>query len=151
MGAAFAPGSGGENQWLASFEGNVFTSDERRFARIAKLVEACPDLRLGGPTIGWTHAAFRHMSRLGHPLFPRTASPPMLIVAAGADRVTDTIATRLFASRLEAAHIVVIEGAQHEILIERDAVRAKFWAAFDRFVADSAPTSSRPVMTPGEI
>ncbi len=141
MGNAFAPGSGGENQWLASFEGNVFTSDEGRFARIAKLVAACPDLRLGGPTIGWTHAAFRHMSRLDHSRFPRSKLNSILIVAAGADRVTDTSATMRLASRLGAA-LVVIDGAQHEILIERDVLRAKFWAAFDEFVAGSASNPS---------
>ena len=150
MGGAFAPGSGGENQWRASFEGNVFTSDEGRFARVAKLVATCPDLRLGGPTIGWTHAAFRHMSRLDKSPFPRTL-PPILIVAAGADRVTDTSATMRLASRLGAARVVVIEGAQHEILIERDVVRAKFWAAFDQFAAGFASKSSQPEMTRGEI
>jgi lysophospholipase len=150
MGGAFAPGSGGENQWLASFAGNVFTSDEGRFARVAKLVVACPDLRLGGPTIGWTHAAFRHMSRVDRSEFPRAALPPMLIVAAGADRVTDTSATIRLASRLGAARLVVIEGAQHEILIERDVLRAKFWTAFDQFVAGAVSKSSQPEMTPGE-
>ena len=150
MGGAFAPGSGRENQWLASFEGNVFTSDEGRFARVANLVAECRDLRLGGPTIGWTHAAFRHMSRLDHPGFPRTALPPTLIVAAGADRVIDTSATIRLASRLGVARLVVIEGAQHEILIERDVLRAKFWTAFDRFVADTVSKPSRPEMTPGE-
>jgi lysophospholipase len=150
MGGAFAPGSGGENQWLTSFAGNVFTSDEGRFARVANLVAACPDLRLGGPTIGWTHAAFRHMSRLDHFRFPRTALPPILIVAAGADRVTDTSATMRLASRLGVARLVVIEGAQHEILIERDVLRATFWAAFDQFVAGFASKSSQPEMTPGE-
>lgn len=151
MGGAFAPGSGGENQWRASFEGNPFTSDEVRFARAAKLVAACPGLRLGGPAIGWTHAAFRHMSRLDYSRFPRTALPPILIVAAGADRVTDTSATRLLASRLDRARIVVIEGVRHKILIERDAARAKFWAAFDRIVAGSASKPSQPKMTQGEV
>ena len=150
MGGAFAPGSGGENQWLASFEGNVFTSDERRFTRIAKLVAACPHLRLGGPTIGWTHAAFRHMSRLDSSRFPRTAAPPVLILAAGADRVTDTYAAQRLASRVGIARMVVIEGVRHEILIERDVVRATFWAAFDQFIAGSASKPSHPAMTPGE-
>ena len=90
------------------------------------------------------------MSRLNKSPFRRTL-PPILIVAAGADRVTDTSATMRFASRLGAARIVVIEGAQHEILIERDVVRAKFWAAFDQFVAGSASKSSQPEMTRGEI
>jgi lysophospholipase len=147
MGGAFAPGSGGENQWLASFEGNAFTSDQGRFARVAKLVAASPDLRLGGPTIGWTHAAFRHMSSLDNSRFPRTTATSILIVAAGADRVTDTSATVRLASRLRPTRIVVIEGAQHEILIERDALRAKFWDAFDQFVVGSASKPSQPEMT----
>jgi lysophospholipase len=149
MGGAFAPGSGGKNQWLASFEGNVFTSDKGRFARVAKLVEACPELILGGPTIGWTHAAFRHMSHLDKSPFLRTASTPVLIVAAGGDQVTDTSATIRLASRLKAVRLVVIDGAEHEILIERDILRAKFWAAFDQFL--SSPPSTRPEMTSSEI
>jgi lysophospholipase len=32
----------------------------------------------------------------------------------------------------------VIEGAKHEILIERDMFRRQFWAAFDQFVPGSA-------------
>ncbi len=149
MGGAFAPGSGGKNPWLASFEGNVFTSDRGRFASVATLVEACPELTLGGPTIGWTHAAFRHMSRLDRSPFLRTASTPVLIVAAGGDQVTDTSATIRLASRLGAARLVIIDGAKHEILIERDVLRARFWAAFDQFLA--SPSSTRPEMTSGEI
>jgi lysophospholipase len=91
------------------------------------------------------------MSRLANYRFPRTTLTPILSVAAGADRVTDTSATKRLASRLGAARMVVVEGAQHEILIERDAVRAKFWAAFDQFVAGSGSQPSEPEVTPGEI
>jgi lysophospholipase len=145
IGDAFAPGSAGESGWLRPFEGNVFTSDERRFARIAKLVAASPSLTLGGPTIGWTHAAFRHMRRLENSTFAPGTLTPMLVVAAGADQVTDTAATERFTSRLgRAARVVVIEGAQHEILIERDFYRAQFWTAFDQFALGSAAGPSRP-------
>jgi lysophospholipase len=134
LGGSFVPGNGPDTLWAAPFEGNVLTSDPVRFARIAKLVEAAPLLRLGGPTIGWTHAAFRVMQRLGEPNFPRRITTPILIVAAGADRVTDTAAAERYASRLRAGRIVVIEGSEHEILIERDVFRRQFWAAFDQFV-----------------
>jgi lysophospholipase len=76
---------------------------------------------------------FRHMSRAEHSRFPRTPLPPILIAASGADRVTDTSATVRFAARLGVAQLGVIEGARHEILKERDAFRAEFWATFDRF------------------
>jgi lysophospholipase len=137
LGGAFVPGNGPDTFWGAPFEGNVFTSDPVRFARVAKLVEAAPGLRLGGPTIGWTHAAFRAMERFGEPNFPRRITTPILIVSAGADSVTETAAAERFASRLRAGRIVVIEGAEHEILIERDVFRRQFWAAFDQFVPGS--------------
>jgi lysophospholipase len=150
MGRAFPPGGDRDSIWLSPFEGNVLTSDERRFARIARLAAAAPELTLGAPTIGWTHAAFRLMRRLDDWKSPPGKSTPMLIVAAGADRVTDTEAAKRLASRLTAAQIVVIEGAQHEILIERDALRAQFWAAFDQFLPRSASKPSQS-MTPSGI
>ena len=137
LGGAFVPGEGPRTLWTAPYEGNVFTSDPVRFARIANLVAATPDLRLGGPTIGWTHAAFRTMKGLNDANFPRSITTPVLIVAAGRDRVTDTAAAERFASRLRAGRIIVIEGAEHEILIEREVLRRQFWAAFDQFVPGS--------------
>jgi lysophospholipase len=39
-----------------------------------------------------------------------------------------------FAARLKGGHAIVIPGARHEILMERDAIRDEFWAAFDAFI-----------------
>ena len=138
LGGAFVPGEGPGNLWSAPFEGNVFTTDPVRFARIASLVESAPQLCLGGPTIGWAHAAFRAMRRFDEPNFARRASTPILIIASGADQVTDTGAAERFAARLRTGRIIVIEGAQHEIMIEREVFRRQFWAAFDQFVPGSA-------------
>ena len=137
LGAAFIPGEGPGNLWSARFENNVFTTDPVRFARIAKLVEAAPHLGLGGPTIGWAHAAFRIRNRFDEPNFPRRLETPILIIGSGADQVIDTAAAERFAIR-RSGRIIVIDGAQHEILIERDGFRRQFWAAFDKFVPGSA-------------
>ncbi len=137
LGGAFIPGDSGSEAWFRPFEGNVWTSDADRFARTAKLVSAAPNLFSSGLTIGWLHAAFRLMRRLDEPNFPRSLTTPVLIVAAGADQVTDTAAAERFASRLRTGRIIVIEGAKHEILIERDVFRRQFWAAFDQFVTGS--------------
>ena len=144
LGGAFLPGGGAASLWSGPFEGNVLTSDAARFERIAKAVEAAPSLCLGGPTIGWLHAAFRHLKRFDEPNFPRRTLTPILIIAAGADRVVDTAAAERFASRLPAGRIIVIEGAQHEIMIERDVVRAQFWSAFDQFVPGTRPSDRPP-------
>jgi len=135
FGGAFAPrGGGSDSVWIGPFAGNVLTSDPVRFARVAGVCAAAPELGLGGPTIGWVSAAFRAMRRFEEPNFPRVIMTPTLIVASGADRVVDVAAADRFASRMRAGRIVVIDGAEHEILIERDVFRDLFWAAFDAFV-----------------
>jgi lysophospholipase len=144
LGGAYAPSASARSVWSDPFAGNVLTSDPIRYARTAKLIESSPELRLGGPTVGWTHAAFRLFGRFEDPNFPRGTVTPILIVAAGGDRVTDTASTELFATRLRAGRIVVIDGAEHEIMIERDFIRAQFWSAFDQFVPGSeAPCADR--------
>ena len=74
------------------------------------------------------------MREFEDPDFPRRTLTPILVVAAGADRVTDTRATERFASRLRAGRLIVVDGAEHEIMMERDIFRDRFWAAFDAFI-----------------
>jgi lysophospholipase len=134
LGGAFAPGGGNSIGAFAPFVGNVLTSDPVRYARTASIVRAEPSIALGGLTIGWLHAASRQMQRFEDPDFPRATTVPTLVIASGADRVTDTRATERFSERLRAGRLIVIEGAQHELLMERDVFRDQFWAAFDAFI-----------------
>jgi lysophospholipase len=134
LGGAFAPGGGNAIGALAPFAGNVLTSDRARYARIASVVKADASIALGGLTLGWLHAAFRQTQRFEDPNFPRATTVPTLVVASGADRVTDTRATERFSERLRAGRLIVIDGAEHELLMERDVFRDQFWAAFDAFI-----------------
>ena len=68
------------------------------------------------------------------------------IVAAGADPVCATPAIERFAARLKAGHAIVIPGARHEILMERDAIREQFWAAFDAFIPGTPDADRRMLM-----
>jgi lysophospholipase len=145
LGGAFAPGHGAQNLWSGRFEGNVVTTDPSRFARIARLAQEAPQIGIGGPTVGWTHAAFRAISRFDNPDFGSLARTPILIVAAGHDRVTETGAAERLASRMRTGRVVVIDGAQHEILIERDCLRDQFWAAFDAFIPEVGAAPVEPV------
>jgi lysophospholipase len=43
-------------------------------------------------------------------------------------------ATRDFVKRLPNATHVEIEDAEHEILQEKDTIRARFWSEFDAFI-----------------
>jgi len=60
---------------------------------------------------------------------------PMLILGAGKDRICITPDTKAFAARMPHAQYLEIAGAEHEILMERNPLRAELWAAFDEFIA----------------
>ena len=60
---------------------------------------------------------------------------PVLIFGAGHDRIVLTEATRAFAARLPHGKYVELEDAEHEMLMEHDAIRTRFWKEFDMFVS----------------
>jgi len=134
LGGAFAPGGRSAPVGLGPFEGNPLTSDPRRYSRMQSTLKAADSIALGWPTVGWVHAAFRLMRRFEDPDFPRATTTPALVIASGADRVTDTRACERFSERLRAGRLIVIDGAAHEIMMERDTFRDQFWAAFDAFI-----------------
>ncbi|MDE2364421.1 MAG: alpha/beta hydrolase [Hyphomicrobiales bacterium] len=134
FGAAFAPGQGRTSAMTRPFAGNNLTSDPVRYARNAEIVAVAPHLAVGGPTIGWTNAALRLTRRLTDPEFARRTTTPVLIFGASEDKVVSTPATARFANQLKAGGMVLLPGARHEILQERDEIRSQFWAAFDAFI-----------------
>jgi lysophospholipase len=134
LGRSFVPGGSATAVPLLPFVGNAMTSDPVRYGRASALIEAEPALGIGSPTIGWLHAAYRAMDRFAEPQYAERIRQPVLIVAAGQDTIVSTTASSQFAARLRAGSQLVIAGARHEILMERDRYRGQFWAAFDAFV-----------------
>jgi lysophospholipase len=57
----------------------------------------------------------------------------VLILGAGRDRIVDMAAEREFAARLPHGTFLEFADAEHEIMMENDSIRARFWAAFDAF------------------
>ncbi len=134
FGWMFLPGQGRRPLASGDFTGNPLTSDRRRWNRDSAILEAAPDLGLGGPTFSWLRAAMASTAEL------KTMGPgdrlraPVLIVAAGLDQVVDNEAIREFARRVLGVSLVFIREAMHEILTEGDEVRAQLLAAFDAFI-----------------
>lgn len=116
------------------FEENLVTSDRARYERNRAFLKEQPFLRIFGPTFGWLGAAFQSMDRMMRPAFAEAISTPLLLIGAGGDRLVINQATRNLVKRLPNATYVEIEGAEHEILMENDAIRARFWSEFDMFV-----------------
>jgi lysophospholipase len=119
-----------------TFLDQLVTSDPRRFERTQTFLREHPGLRLAGPTWGWLEAAYHSMDLVMSPGYPEAITTPTLIVSAGRDRIVDTNATREFARRLPHGRYEEIVEAEHEILMETDAIRDRFWTAFDEFTAN---------------
>jgi lysophospholipase len=71
--------------------------------------------------------------------FAEEITTPLLVFGAGRDRVVRVEAVRALAKNLPNARYVEIEDAMHEILMEKDSIRARFWAEFDAFVDAQLP------------
>lgn len=137
IGRHFVPLGRNRALFMNTFEGNVLTSDEARFTRIAALLAAAPQLSIGPPTYGWLNAAFECIASLQQERFGRDFMTPTLVVMPGADVVVDRRAAERLASRLRTGTLVTVFGAKHEILMERDSLRQQFWSAFDAFIPGS--------------
>lgn len=117
-----------------SFADQLVTSDMQRFERAQDFLKRHPDIRLAGPSWGWLEAAYRSMKEVTASGYAEAITTPVLICGAGKDQIVDTKATEAFAKRLPNGRYLELKGAEHEILMERDEIRARFWDAFDEFV-----------------
>ena len=135
-GALYAAGPG--DPLGGTFERNFLTHDRARWERTRALLEAAPELQLGGVTWGWVRFALQLARRLE--ATTARVSVPVSLITAGDERLVDNGAARAFAERVRGARYLEIDGAYHEILMETDAVRARFWAEFDA-VAATSPTA----------
>jgi lysophospholipase len=149
FGASFIPGGGETSISTKPFAGNRLSSDPARYARNAAIAAEAPHLAVGDPTIAWIDAAFRCMDMLNNPRFPAALTAPVLVLAAALDPVVSTPAVERFAARLRSGPAIVIPGARHEMLMERDGVREAFWAAFDAYIPGSR--IEEPQETPQEL
>jgi lysophospholipase len=140
----FIPGGSHWHRADIRFEGNRLTSDPHRFQDEAKWLARHPALALTGPTYGWVHATFASIDLCSDPAYARAITTPVLMVAAGEERVVRNDAQVRFAAIMARCQRVEIAEARHEILKETDAVRARLWAAFDGFVG-AAPAAAGPM------
>lgn len=119
---------------LRTFEGNRLTTDKGRFEVTKKFLFKFPLLGLGGPTIGWVFAACRAMDKVREPGFASGVSIPTLMVIAGNDQVVKPSVSEAFAQSMRSGGSVMITGAKHEIMHERDVYRDQLLAAISSFI-----------------
>ncbi len=115
--------------------------EDSRQIRTAAIVARAPALASGTPTIRWLYAACRAMKEGRSPPLAASVAIPALLVAAGRDNVVGNEAIVRLAAALRMGGQVLVPGARHEVLMEPDALRQLFWAAFDAFIPGSPDES----------
>lgn len=129
----------GTGKWRARpFGINELTHSRERYRRNLRFYADDPGLRVGGPTYHWV----REGMQAGQSIISRAKeiSTPLLLLQAGADKVVDNRAQNLFCKAMIAAgqpceggKPQVIAGARHEILFEKDSMRAEALEAIVAF------------------
>lgn len=132
----YAPGGNAKATDETPFENNILTHDQRRYALLQALLRAEPKLGLGSATVGWLHAAMRSVDLVSARDWLAGIQTPVLICQATQDALIDGAALHRAVLGMPAGELAIMRGARHEILIERDPVRARFWETFDRFIGN---------------
>jgi lysophospholipase len=140
LGTRYIPGGGPMPLSLRPFANNKLSSDAVRYGRTTSVLKAAPHLGIGDPTVRWTLAMFQVLQRFADRDFGRRIVTPTLMLIAGADPLCSAPAAEALALRLRGCQHIMIPGARHELLFERDAIRNQAFAAMDAFI----PGESRP-------
>lgn len=113
----------------APFEGNFLTRDRAMYEFMQHQLTRHPDLAIGGPTLTWLREALRETRALA-----RLPSPPLpcLTMLGRAERIVHIGAIHERMARWPGAAFDLVDGAEHELMMEVPAIRARF---YDRVAA----------------
>jgi len=136
LGNLFVPGA---RQWHSSVRhspASSRTSSDPERCRVHQVwLEARPDLVVEGPTYSWLDAAFRVAESIQRDDFLAAIATPILIGSAGIEMFVDRQAHRRAAACLPDCTLVELPRSKHEPFLETDAVRDRWLAAIDDFLA----------------
>jgi lysophospholipase len=137
FGWAYLPGFSKKPFLLRGFEDNILTSDRQRWARDLRIIQEHPNLGIGGPTYAWLVATILSLRDLHRRRKGRGLNCPVLMILAGREQVVDNKAAHDYALNMPGVSVVTIAPALHEIMLENDAIRREFLAAFDSYIGST--------------
>lgn len=128
----------GNTDWNDKIRSNVgndiHSSDPERDSVHRAWMLSDPELRNGGPTFGWVKAAISSCNILYKKENLKSLEIPMQFFAAGQEQIVSNRAIRRACKLIAHADYHHIDGAKHEIIMERDEYRKQFLELFDKFV-----------------
>jgi lysophospholipase len=123
---SYVPGGGPwQRRWPAERNGpDGFSSDPRRNRLHDYWQEKDKTLRAGAPTWQWVVQKCRGIVRIRDAAFLKKIAHPVLVVTGGKDGIVNNKAVADVVAKLPNARHVAYTDARHEILMERDEIRA---------------------------
>lgn len=124
---SFAPSTNAVTYVLrTAFIDNRLTTDPAMWAFMIEQVAAQPDLAIAGPTIQWLTESLRECAALAALPAPDL---PCYCALGARERIVETGSVRTRMAQWAKGRLEIIEGAEHEIMMETAPVRAQFYDA----------------------
>ncbi|MGJ8604708.1 MAG: alpha/beta fold hydrolase [Marivita sp.] len=102
------------------FENNLLTTDPALYEDLRRHVEAEPKFGLGGPSYAWLSTALTECAALA--AMPSPALPTLCFVGSN-ERIVDTDAIRDRMTKWPGGKLLLVDGAEHEVLMEGGNIR----------------------------
>jgi lysophospholipase len=137
LGHLLAPGTSIKSYPASEpFESNLLTSDREMFDYMRGHVLAEPQFGLGGPSLSWLGSALDECAALAK--MPSPAMPALCFVGSN-ERIVDTTSIRDRMTHWKGGKLLLVDGAEHEVLMEKPATRRQITGSaislFSRFAS----------------
>ncbi|SLN73814.1 Phospholipase YtpA [Roseivivax jejudonensis] len=141
LGHVYAPGTKPEAYILdQAFDDNLLTTDTEMFEYMRRQVAAEPGLQLGGPSLRWLHQALAECRVLSRLPSPRV---PCVTFVGSNERIVDVPRIRARMANWPGGRLEVIEGGEHEVLMDRPPVRRQITEAIVAHFANTTYAGDR--------
>ncbi len=112
----------------------LLTHDFERYSDENWWLREKPELKIGPPSWQWLVAAYKSSAKMFAKNTFEQVSTPVLMVGTRKDRLVNARAIQIAADRLPAAELMMHDFAAHEVLRERDDMRALFMVEIATFL-----------------
>jgi lysophospholipase len=116
-------------------EARISTSDPDRYSVTFTYLRERPELRVGDPTYGWMDTMFNSIAIRKEPEYLTAISIPLLLVSAVDDREIVPAAQLRACEILPICEFVPVQGARHDLYMERAPYRNMLYEALGKFVS----------------
>ena len=112
----------------------IFSHDEERNKIHEAWSNADSDLAVGSPTFRWLYHAQKSCKLINKQSFLSSIKTHCLITIAGKETIVDNYNAAHAAGHIENAQLLEFQNSGHEILMETDEIRDKFFTAFHKLI-----------------